>query len=623
MEISIGGRMVRLDPSCSIGKGGEADVFRLDSDMVVKIFKPPHHPDYDGLLHEQAAAKERIAIHQKKLPAFPKNLPPRVVSPLELARNRSGSSIVGYAMPYLVGRELLIRYSDPSFRRAGMPSNTVVDIFRDMHQTVSQVHRAAVIIGDFNDLNILARGVEASFIDADSFQFDGFLCRVFTARFVDPLLCDPRASSPLLIKPHSADSDWYAFNVMLMQGLLLVNPYGGVYRPKDLARKIPHDARPLHRITIFHPEVKCPKVALPIRVLPDDLLAHFQATFEKDKRGPFPFAILENLRWTICSTCKLEHARGVCPDCVGAMPVTIKEVTQIRGKVTATQIFKTGGVILFAAMQNGKLLWLYHHQKVFKREDGHVVFTGDLDPEMRFRISGDKTLVGKGGRLVTFVPSSTPQLSGIDSLGNLPIFDANERHIYWLANGQLYRSDDILDSRYIGDVLSGQTLFWVGPSFGFGFYRAGTLSMAFVFDVEAAGINDNVLLPRLRGQLVDSTCAFGKDRCWFFVATHEGGKTIHQCFVIRRDGIIEASEHGEAGEDSWLGTIRGKCALGDSLFVARDDGIVRIKIDNGQLALAQVFPDTEPFVSANSHLFAGNGGLCAIGKDEIRLLKIS
>ena len=44
----------------------------------------------------------------------------------------------------------------------------------------------------------------------------------------------------------------------------------------------------------------------------------------------------------------------------------------------------------------------------------------------------------------------------------------------------------------IGEVLEGQTRFWVGPAFGLGFYRAGAFSVAFTFDAMKSGINDSL-----------------------------------------------------------------------------------------------------------------------------------
>lgn len=91
MDVYLNQKQIRLDPSQSIGKGGEADVYDLQNGNVVKIFKQPDHPDLNGLPHEQKAAENRLATHQK-LPAFPRGLPPNVVCPIELATNKIGKN---------------------------------------------------------------------------------------------------------------------------------------------------------------------------------------------------------------------------------------------------------------------------------------------------------------------------------------------------------------------------------------------------------------------------------------------------------------------------------------------------------------------------------------------------
>ncbi len=622
MEVYVGGRRISLDPTKSIGKGGEADVYLISADKALKVFKPPTHPDLEGLPDEQKVARLRIEEHQTKLREFPNNLPTRIVVPEELATNRSGDKVVGYVMRFLKGAEVLYRYTERSFRQqGGVSQDAVASVFRDLYATVSEAHKVKIVVGDFNDLNVLVIGAEAYPIDADSFQFGQYFCKVFTARFVDPLLCDPKSTSPMLQKPHSPTSDWYAFAVMLFQCLLFVDPYGGLYRPKDQAKQIPHTARPLHRITVFNPEVRYPKPAVPYGVLPDDLLQQFHLIFEKDWRGVFPIQLLA-MRWTVCTKCGTEHARSVCPTCKEAAPAAVKEVTVVRGNVTATRIFRTNGIILFAAYQGGELRWLYHENGQFKREDGTTVLSGDLDPQMRFRLRSEATLIGKDGQLVALQPGNSPERIAVDQYGMLPIFDANERFRYWTQSGQLLR-DGQLGPEYIGDVLAGQTLFWVGAKFGFGFYRAGTLCVAFVFDAERRGINDNVKLSPIRGQLVDSTCFFAKDQCWFFTATREAGKTVNRSTVIKADGTIVAEAESEEGDGSWLSDIRGKCAFGNSLLAATDDGIVRVEIDNGKIVVTKEFPDTEPFVSSGVHLFPGTQGLHVVSRQEISVLKIS
>ena len=623
-DVYIAGKRLSLNPSKVVGKGGEADIYDIGGGMVLKLFKSPNHPDLVGEPHEQEAARERIALHQRKLPLFPKNLPSRVVSPQELVTDATGAQIKGFTMPFVRGGELIMRYGDRKFREAGVGNDVVIRTFVDLYQTVRGIHAAKVVIGDFNDLNVLVvNRTEANVIDADSFQFGGFLCKVFTGRFVDPLLCDPHATSPMLSNPHNPNSDWYAFAVMLMQSFLYVDPYGGVYKPKDLAKRIPHAERPLRRITVFHPEVKYPKPAVPYGVLSDELLQYFHRLFEKDERGEFPLRVLEEMRWTKCTACGTEHARGTCPSCKFAAPAAPRQVTIIRGTVTATRIFQTrGGLILYASLQGGKLRWLYHKNQTFLRDkEGSVVSRGPLNPQMRFRISGDSTIIAQDRRGIVFAPEKPDEPFAVDTYGALSLIDANEHHRYWSVAGQLLR-DGQYGSEYIGDVLEGQTLFWTGPTFGFGFYRAGNLNVAFVFDAERRGIKDTVTIPAMRGQLIDSTCAFSNEYCWFFASLREAGKTLNRCAVIDRAGNVIATAQAEEGDGSWLGTIRGKCAARNFLLSATDDGVVRLEFQQGSIVQTKAFPDTEPFVDSGSNLFIGPEGLYVVNSREIQLLRM-
>lgn len=619
MDVFIQGKRTRTGSLDTKGRGGEAEVFDLGNGKVLKLFKPPHHPDYTGDAIAQEGARIRLAEHQEKLKAFPRAMPSHVVVPEDLALD-AGGRIVGYIMKFIDNAHLLVQYTDKSFRQLGVPQTTVVDIFRDIYATVEQVHSARVVIGDFTDVNVLIKNNEAYFIDADSFQFNRFFCKTFTTKFVDPLLCDPQSKSLMLIKPHTIYSDWYAFSVMLMWCLLYVDPYGGVYRPKNRANTMNHDARPLHRITVFHPEVIYPKPAISYTLLPDDLLQYFHLVFEKDARKEFPKTLLETLRWTKCSQCNTEHARSVCPQCATAAPAAIKEVITIRGTVKANRIFRTTGTILFAAVQNGKLKWLYHENGQFKREDESMATSGTLDRDMRFRIQDESTLIAKGDQLIVFKNQQKPVVVPVDRYGLLPIFDANGDNYFWTENGQLMKNGE-WTSELIGSVLRNQTLFWVGPAFGFGFYRAGDFSVAFVFDAAHKGINDTVQFPVIKGQLLDSTCVFTKDRCWFFMALREGGKTIHRCMVVTAQGKIEATAETEQGDGSWLGEpIRGKCAMGNFLFVPTDNGITRVDCANGAVSVAREFPDSEPFIDSRTQLFADNKGIYAISRNEITVL---
>ena len=115
MEYLIGRKRVRPDPQQAIGKGGEADVFNVGG-VALKIFKPPSHPDFDGLPGEQKNAQRRIEEHQRKLPSFPDDLPERIIVPIDLAYGRD-RRIAGYTMQLLAGSEPMLSFAMKQWRQ--------------------------------------------------------------------------------------------------------------------------------------------------------------------------------------------------------------------------------------------------------------------------------------------------------------------------------------------------------------------------------------------------------------------------------------------------------------------------------------------------------------------------
>lgn len=622
-EVYLEGKKLRLDPTRALGKGGEADVFDLGDGRALKVFKPPEHPDFSGLDEEQKAARARIAEHQRKLPAFPKMLPPRVVAPQTLATDKKGNTIVGYAMRKLDGVEPLRRFGEPTFRRAGASGSRVVEVLRGLHRTLEAVHSSGVVVGDFNDLNVLVSGSEAFLIDADSMQFGAFLCALYTEKFLDPVRLGGASGTPLRPSvPASAESDWYAFTVAAMQSLLCVGPYGGVHRPKTPSARTTPGGRVLQRMTVFHPEVQYPKPALPLVSLPDSVLHHLHRAFVEDARGPFPLPLLESLRFSTCASCGLEHARASCPTCQPNATVASTPVTVIRGEVVATRLFSTRGVIVHASAENGELRWLHHADNAYSREDGQVVLRGPLDPSRHWALQGSATLIVQGGELMVLVPGRAPERLGLDLPDGRPAFGSNARHRYWAHAGGLWR-DGNLGIERIGDVLQGQTRLFVGPRFGLGFHRAGQLRGAFVFDSERLGLKDGLALPWPSGQLVEAEAVFDGSLAWLFLAEQSGGRTLHHCIVVGAEGSVRASASGEAGDGSWLGSLRGKCSAGEALFSATDSGLVRVELQQGRLSVAREFANTEPFVDADCRLFLTRHGLTVVRRQDVTALRMT
>jgi len=631
--VLIGGKAYQIDLSSTDLVGGEAEVVKLKLPKLglcaVKHYKPPDHPHFASLPHEQKNARRRIAEHQHKLPAlmeFAPKLPQGLVTPVEIAYDPTGKTVRGPVYPFVDNAEVLLRFGEPDYcDHQGITPELKIAILQHLLRTVIEAHGVRFYFGDFNDLNVLVQAAKriAFIIDADSSQFGKYLCRVYTDRFVDPRLCN---SELVLVKPHDELSDWYAFRVMLMQTLFCVGPFDAL--PKDRKqRRMSLKQRILQGIATFNDKlVRYPMHAVPFDRFPDELLHDLSRAFTTSERTVFQEKLLMDLRWTVCPQCGEGHGKTKCPSCQKAVPGIVKEKVTVHGNVKATEFFRTPGRILCATYQGNALKFLFHENDKFLREDRSAVKMGPLRSSTRYRIQGRETVFGRGNQLSVYSHGGgSVSQEFVDTYGGkLPVFDCNAQHRYWLKYGSLVREDELAPST-IGQVMQTLSQIWVGEKFGYGFYRAGHLSVGFVFDAERPGINDSVDIPPLRGHLIDSTCVFTGTRCYFLFSMREGGKTVNRCLLIRPNGFIAATAEAEEGDGSWLGTIRGKCSAGKLIFSPTDAGIVSAEPDfeNKVIVERADFPDTAKFVGSKTQLFPAANGLFAVGSNNVQLLEIS
>jgi hypothetical protein len=526
---------ITLEPAALLGQGGEAEVYDLGDGRVVKWWKPPDHPDFDGLPHEQATAARRLAEQPAKLRALP-SVPAAVVVPCGLALASRRGAVAGYLMPRVTGVPLHA-YGEPRWRRDHpVDGNDVVAALLALHDAIAGLHAAGVVIGDCNDLNVLVEHRRVHLIDVDSYQYAGYACPMFSERFVDPRLCDAQQLVP--VRPHDVDSDWFAFAVMAFRSLLGVGPWGGV------SKQVPAGSRALRRASVLGPGITYPRAARPLATLPDEVLETFRAIFEDDRRGVFPRALLERLRLRVCSACGDEHARARCPAC-------------------QTHAFVSPAVV------NGTLRY-------------QPIAASDVTP---------------GTCVVGRVPAGAGSV--------------------WLDGGALVRQTRLGPER-IGGVLAGQTHAWLGATLGVGFYRAGGYARAFVFRRDRGTLNDDLALPRLRGQLVSATATIGGDRAWLWLTTAESGRLVTTCLVV--DARAQVLACHTLDDASWLAGVAGACAAGPYLFVPTDDGVARIEIVGGAPCLTRVFAETAPLVGAGDRLALCPGGLDVVRRrDALRM----
>jgi hypothetical protein len=123
--------------------------------------------------------------------------------------------------------------------------------------------------------------------------------------------------------------------------------------------------------------------------------------------------------------------------------------------------------------------------------------------------------------------------------------------------------------------------------------------------------------------LVEAACVLDETRAWLLLAIRAGGKTLHRCVAYGRGGVLEGMAEAEAGDGSWLGTLRGKCATRGVLLAATDSGLARIEVQGGDLTETRHFPDAAPFVDSECQLLAGKEGLMVVGARTVTTLTMN
>jgi hypothetical protein len=627
------------DPRNPFAEGGEATVHRLGKNQLLKIFRLPTDPYFANPVDTSAeqrnrdGAKVRLDLHQRKLRDFPRDVPRHLVAPTDLALERPNGRIVGYVMPFRPGRRLYDYCLRPWRDANPTDPNEVLAFMLDLYDTVfgpSGMHSIPMLIVDFNPFNVLVDGPSAFVIDADAADFGDYRCLTFTPDYVDPLIC---AKDQLVMnRPANKAADLYAFGILLWISQLYCHPYRGVHKPVKGSKDQPLRSlgkRVLARKTVFADDVGYPSDwAVHWSMFPDEILDWYRKLFHYDDRNGLPRNLLAGLRWTSCTKCGLSHARAVCPVCVGTAPARV--VHTVVGDAVVSKVADLPANPLFITLQDGELRYLYWKDGEFHREFGSTGLRMPVNPEMRFALSGSTSFASLNERTVRLFPQTEPELLPAHVYrSGTPQFAANSRHWYWIHGDQLFR-DDAGTPHYIGDILSGQTLLWVGPKFGVTCYQVGALQKISVFDAENRGIVGVDGIPSLGGVLVSATCYFSETRCWFLAVVRSGGRLVHRCFLIKPDGTCIATAEADAGDDSWLGhpieTGKTTAVLGsgkgtiEGLIAATDNGAQLIVRNDRTLAVMVEFNGTQGHVRPSDRLFYNNG-LYVVRGSRVKLVR--
>lgn len=206
----------RLQLTERLGRGGEGEVYALadGSNRAVKVY---HTPDAVRAAKVQALVTAGLSYTCKDI-AFP----------LGIVRSTEGK-FAGFTMKKVRDHLPIYELTGTASRRQHFPHadwRFLVRVARNVAGIVATVHRAGVTIGDVNSAGFLvSQQATVTLIDADSFQFGAYRCRVGMPEYTPAELQGKRFDEV----NRTADHDAFGLAVLLFQILALGrHPYAGV-----------------------------------------------------------------------------------------------------------------------------------------------------------------------------------------------------------------------------------------------------------------------------------------------------------------------------------------------------------------------------------------------------------
>jgi len=298
--------------------------------------------------------------------------------------------------------------------------------------------------------------------------------------------------------------------------------------------------------------------------------------------------------------------------------------------------FYTDGVLLAVSLESSRLRYIYHHDGAFYSQDGSTLMRGNLRPDIRFHCVGNYVVAICGSQALLFREGKNVGRLNVDRYRlKEAAISGNCSSLYFASGGRLWRQalpkgkdeKTLPTPQDLGDVLQGQTKVFAGYEFGFAFYRAGQFRRAFLFDLER-GLRTPVDITPLSGDIIDVDCLFGNRSLWLLVSSLESGKLVNRCACIDDNGNVQAVAWAEDGDNSWLGSLRGKTVATyqvnglpvDTLLASTADGVVQVQCLNNRLKQTKVYANTENLVSAGENILFSPEGLYVIDSHRIDLI---
>jgi hypothetical protein len=564
---------IQLDPAALIQSGGEGMVFAY-SQSAIKLYHQPEHHHAEKLCHFL-----QTRLNQR--------LPEGVLGPQAIVSDKNGN-VLGFQMARLEGGTRPLKLlSNPGFmQKEGLQLGQVLALFRNMHETLTQLHGLNLVVGDLNDQNLfwLPTSGRVFWIDVDSYQFDRFPCPVALQTFLDPQLYH---IADFRLRPvFTPLTDWYAFTTLLVKSMLQVHPYGGTHpQQKTLA------GRAAAHISLLHPSVTYPKRANPPETLPDDWLHLIHRIYEKGERLIFPLSLLEQFarRLITCQGCGLTYSaeRRDCPACRHQTPV-VAPITKV-GQMQLRCLLRVDGVIVHVAVQpTGRMIVVYR-----SGADYRVVQTGvgGMVQEL-MQFSGregyrfawlDQVLVVNppGSQQLLLLDLSQPSPRRLAMLETAlfqeeAVFASTGSALIRVAGTTILRGriqEGLFVEEMIGTAHHNQTQLWGSGGIIGGVNRVFGDYHLFWWDQRGRVLELPPITPQPGESIGEITFYAHDGAIAFLLERKRGGQAVTQVLLLNHDGKLVRQWEVAAAPPHDLRT--GKALVGTTLLHATDEGILK------------------------------------------------
>lgn len=246
---------INLTGSDFMATGGEAKIYKKNK-LIYKIYHDSNDMIADGKIHELQNIKDS-----------------KVLIPKDIILDKKGVR-VGFTMDFIDGVTPLCQLFTNTFINQNNVSNdTIVDLVKQMQETINTIHSAKCIQVDGNEMNYLVDETEFNtcyFIDVNSYQTQSF-----PATVIMPSIRDWTAKS------FNELTDWFSFAIIMCQLFIGTHPYKGKH--PDFKRHDIENRMKAH-VSIFNPNVTYPKSVRDFSRIPSNYMDWFLQLFEEGKR---------------------------------------------------------------------------------------------------------------------------------------------------------------------------------------------------------------------------------------------------------------------------------------------------------------------------------------------------